>query len=291
MYKILEKQRLNSQVCRIRIAAPEIAKRVKAGQFVILRIDNRGERIPLTIFEKDSKAGIITIIFQEIGKTTYKLGTMKAGEAILDLIGPLGVPTHIEKLGHVVYIGGGVGTAEIYPGACALKAAGNEVTAIIGARTKELVILEDELKTTADRVFVTTDDGSYQRKGFVTSVLGELLEKEKFDKVFAVGPNPMMKAVCHVTKPYGISTMVSLSANMVDGTGMCGTCRVTVGGEIKFTCVDGPEFDGHLVDFDELMKRDKRFEAQEKKALELFKSECEGKCQKHQSQNKIQKNA
>jgi len=276
MSKILEKQRLNSQVCRFQVEAPEVAKKAQAGQFVMLRIDEKGERIPLTVCGYDRDKGMVTIIAQEIGKSTAKLCTLNKGDEIKDFIGPLGVPTHLDKFGKVICIGGGVGIAEIYPSAKALKEKGNSITVVIGAKTKELLILEEELNQVADRVFIATDDGSYQQKGFVTDVLGQLLEKEKFDKCFAVGPNVMMKAVCDMTKPYELSTLVSLSANMIDATGMCGTCRVTVGGEVKFTCVDGPEFDGHKVDFNELTTRDKRFVKQEQHSLELFR-----KCQKH----------
>ncbi len=276
MYRIASKEYLNKQNCKMSLEEPNIARAAKPGQFVVIRVDETGERIPVTIFNADSQKGTITVIFQEVGTTTFKLGSLKTNDKVLDLVGPLGRPTDIKKYGTVVCIGGGVGAAEIYPGAKALKNAGNEVITIIGARTKELLILEEELGKVSDKLYVTTDDGSYKRKGFVTDVLKELLNSanKKINIVFAVGPVPMMKAVCDLTKMPGIETIVSLNSNMVDATGMCATCRVTVGGKIKFACVDGPEFDGHLVDFEELMWRNNRFLKEEKKSLELFKHKC-----------------
>lgn len=263
-FKIVDKKTLNSQVDQLEIKAPHIADRALPGQFVILIIDEKGERIPLTIYDKNSKSGTVTLIFQKVGRTTDRLGALKKGDFLQDLAGPLGEPSHIEKFGRAIAIGGGVGTAEVFPLAKALVDKENEMTCIIGARTKELLILEDELRKLTDKVFITTDDGSKGRKGFVTDVLKELLQKEKFDIVFAVGPIPMMKAVAEATRPYNLKTIVSLNSIMVDGTGMCGSCRVSIGGVTKFTCVDGPDFDAHLVDFDELEHRQNRFLEQEK---------------------------
>lgn len=276
MYKITEKQHLNQAVCKMTIEEPDIAAHAKPGQFVVIRIDQAGERVPLTIFDKDPGKGTITIIFQAVGKTTLKLCRLEVGYQLSDVLGPLGRPTHIERFGSALCVGGGVGAAEVYPGAKALRAAGNKVTAIIGARTKGLLILEKELSEVSNKLYVTTDDGSYARRGFVTDVIKELLDVPggKFDIVFAIGPVPMMRAVCDLTRQRGIKTVVSLNSNMIDATGMCGTCRVTVAGRTKFTCVDGPEFDGHLVDFDELTKRNNRFLKQEKEALELFRHKC-----------------
>lgn len=271
-FKILEKRMLNPQTGYFVISAPYIARKHKPGQFVILRISENGERIPLTIADSDAQKGTITIVCQSIGKTTMQLNTMKEGEEILDLVGPLGNATHIENYGKVIVIGGGVGTAEAYPIAKAMKEKGNSVTAILGARTKELVIFEEEMRSFCDDVFVTTDDGSYGEKGFVTDALKRLLERDgRIDLVLAVGPVPMMKAVSNLTKERGIKTLVSLNSIMLDGTGMCGGCRVAIGGKDRFVCVDGPEFDGHQVDFDLLMKRQKMYLEEEKKSLELFK--------------------
>lgn len=272
-YKIIEKERLNSVVWKIGIQAPLLARSGKAGQFVILRIDEKGERIPLTVSDADPSSGIITIIFQEVGKTTRQLGTLKSGDSLADLIGPLGKPAHFGKVGKVVLVAGGVGIAEILPVAKYAKTSGNFVCTIIGSRTKELLILEDEIKKYSDQLIVTTDDGSYGVKGLVTGPLSQILSKEKFDLCYCVGPDIMMKAVCMTTKSFGIKTLVSLDANMVDATGMCGTCRVTVGGKTLFTCVDGPEFDGHLIDWDEFLKRQKRFVAEEKISLDAFEAQ------------------
>jgi len=275
MYKITAKQYLNPLICKITLREPEIAQKAKPGQFVVIRIDEKGERIPLTIFDTDKANGTITIIFQKAGTTTAKLYESSAGSELKDVAGPLGKPTRIEKFGKVLCVGGGVGAAEIYPGAKALKAAGNEVTVIIGSRTKELLILERELKEASDKLHVATDDGSYGKKGFVTDIIKDLLSKgEKFDIAFVVGPVMMMKAVSDLTRQYNTKTIASLNSNMVDATGMCGTCRVTVGGEVKFACVDGPEFDGHLVDFKELAERNNRFLKQEHESFELFKHKC-----------------
>jgi ferredoxin/flavodoxin---NADP+ reductase len=267
MFPIVEKTVLAPTITRYVIEAPFIARKRKAGNFVMIRVDVTGERIPLTIADSDPAAGTITLIVQSIGKTTRLLATKNAGDAIQDVVGPLGNPTPIENHGTVACIGGGVGSAELYPIACALKAAGNSVFTIIGARSKDLVILEEEMRRTSDALYVTTDDGSYARKGFVTDQLTDLLKGPvPIHAVYAIGPLPMMKAVCNVTRPFNVHTYVSLNTVMVDGTGMCGGCRVTIGGKMKFACVDGPEFDGHQVDFDELMMRNRTYADMEQKS-------------------------
>lgn len=275
---IIEKQDLSENVVRMVLAAPDIARKRRAGQFVILKMDEKGERIPLTIVDSDEKAGTITIIFQVVGKSTAALAAMKAGDALLDLQGPLGNPTEIENFGHVVCIGGGVGVGVVYPLAAALKKAGNRVTSIIGARNKPLLILEEEMKKVSDRLIVATDDGSYGFHGFVSVVLQNLIDaKEKIDRVYAIGPVPMMRVLCNVTKPHGIPTVVSLNSIMVDATGMCGACRVSVGDKTRFTCVDGPEFDGHQVDFELLANRLRMYQAEEKQSMEAYRCRCHGK--------------
>ncbi|MBN3038908.1 MAG: sulfide/dihydroorotate dehydrogenase-like FAD/NAD-binding protein [Candidatus Omnitrophica bacterium] len=269
MNQILKKEKLAENIKKITIEAPEIAAKAQAGQFVSLIVDKKGERIPLTIVESDRQKGTITLIFLEVGKTTFKLGKLEKGDNIVSLLGPLGKPTHIDRLGTVVTVGGGVGIAEVFPVTRAFKEAHNDVISIIGARSKNLLILEEPLRQVSDKLFVTTDDGSYGQKGFVSDVLKELLERQtKIDLVYAVGPVPMMRVVCEVTRPYKIKTLVSLNPIMVDATGMCGSCRVNVGGETKFGCVDGPEFDGHLVDFVELQKRLGQFCRQEESSRE-----------------------
>ena len=271
-YKILEKTKLNSIMWKIVFGAPYVSASAGAGQFIIIKIDDKGERVPLTINDTNPAEGTVTIIFQEAGTTTKRLGCLKTGDSISDLLGPLGKASHFGKVGSVILTAGGVGIAEILPIAKYAKASGNSVFTIIGARTKELIILEDELKKYSDELIVTTDDGSYAVKGLVTEPLGELMAKKAFDLCYCVGPDIMMKAVSHATRARGIKTLVSLDANMVDATGMCGTCRVIVGGETKFVCVDGPEFDGHLVDWDLFLKRQKRFISEEKKSLEHFRA-------------------
>lgn len=267
MNKILEKLQLSDQVFKMKIEAPLIAEERKAGQFVIVQKDtNYGERIPLTIADADPVEGSITIIFQTVGKTTMELSQFEPGDYIENVLGPLGKPTHIEKLGTVVCVGGGIGVAPMHPIAQAMKKAGNRVIIIIGARTKELVILEEEMGKIADRLIIVTDDGSYGRKALVTEPLKELCENDRPDQVVAIGPPIMMKFCAETTRPYGISTVVSLNTIMVDGTGMCGGCRVTVGGKTKFVCVDGPEFDGHQVDFDNMMLRLGAYKDQEEAA-------------------------
>jgi len=259
------------------IKAPLIAKKAKPGQFVILRASETGERIPLTMADTDPEKGTITIIYQVVGKTTALFKTLKEGDSYLDIIGPLGKPTDIEKYdGDVVCVGGGTGVAVLHPITRALKQKGNHVIAIIGARTKDLLILEDKMKAASHELHVCTDDGSYGHHGFVTDVLKETLEKGNVKLVVGIGPVPMMKFVCAMTKEYNVKTLVSLNPIMVDGTGMCGCCRVTVDGKTKFACVDGPEFDGHKVDFDELMKRLRSYLAEEKVAYEKFKAAMQG---------------
>lgn len=269
MYKIKSADFLASNIKKFVIEAPKIAKKRKAGQFVIIRVKDNGERIPLTIADSDNDAGTITIIVQGIGKTTKELNSLSAGNFIHDVVGPLGKASHIENFGTAVSVGGGVGTAIAYPTAVALKEAGNHTIAIIGGRTKEFVILEDELTKVCDEVYPTTDDGSYGYHGFVTQKLKELIDSgKKIDFVLAIGPIPMMKAIAETTRPYGIKTVVSLNPVMVDGTGMCGGCRATVDNKTVFVCVDGPEFDAHLVDFDLLMRRNRTYAKDEKTALE-----------------------
>ena len=268
-FKILNKEKLAENIHQISVYAPLIAKSAKAGQFVVLRINEEGERIPLTIADKDPQAGTIEIIFQEAGASTKLLAAMKAGDSILNLLGPLGNPAHIEKLGMVVVIGGGVGIAEIYPAIKAYKTAGNKVATIIGARCQELLISQKKIKEATDELYITTDDGSCGRKGFVSDILKEMIEGEQqIDLVYAVGPVPMMEVVSKITKPAGIKTIVSLNTLMLDATGMCGVCRITVGGKIKFACVDGPEFDAHLVDFAELRTRLATYKDKEKEAMD-----------------------
>ena len=280
MYKIVKKQPLNPTVTRMEIEAPLIAKKAKPGQFIILRVDENGERIPLTVAGYDREKGTVTIIFQIVGATTEKLNHLNEGECLHDFVGPLGVPTHVDGLKKVCVIGGGVGCAIALPIAEELHAMGAEVTSIIGFRNQDLVILEDEFKACSDHFTLMTDDGSYGEKGNVTAPLKTLLENgERFDEVIAIGPLIMMKFVCLTTKEYGQKTVVSMNPIMVDGTGMCGGCRLTVGGKTKFACVDGPDFDGHEVDFDEAMSRSRSYVPFERHAYEeacnLFKKEVE----------------
>jgi ferredoxin--NADP+ reductase len=253
------------------IEARHIAERGKAGQFIILRVNDEGERIPLTIANRNPERGTITLVFQEVGKSTEMLGTLDVGDEILDLAGPLGKPTEIPTGKTVVCVGGGIGNAVVWPQVQALKEAGNRCIAILGARTKDLLILEEEITSLADTVIVTTDDGSYGRKGMVTHALEDLIDEgEKIDEVITIGPVVMMKFVCKTTEPHGIPTQASLNPIMVDGTGMCGACRVTVGGETRFACVEGPEFDGHQVDFDELITRLAYYQPEERAALDNY---------------------
>jgi len=274
MGNVISKKRLCRNVVWMEIKAERVAAKAKPGQFVIVRVDEKGERVPLTIFQRNLDRGTVELIFQEVGKTTLKLGRLNVGDSILDIVGPLGKPVQERHYGSVAVIGGGVGAAEAYPVAQALKKAGNHVTAILGARSADLLILEEEFKVLADEVYLTTDDGSKGLKGTVVDALKDLItQRGKIDLVYAVGPAVMMKAVSEATKPHGIRTLVSLNPIMVDGTGMCGSCRVSVGGETKLTCVDGPEFDGHEVDFEQLMARQRMYLEAEKKALQRFLEE------------------
>jgi len=267
MNEITAKQEIAANTYRYVIHHPKIARKRKAGQFVILRTHEGGERVPLTIVDSDPQAGGVTLIFQAVGHSTKELAELGIGDRLLDLAGPLGQPTHIQNFGTACVIGGGYGTAPVLPIAQALKDAGNRLLGIVGARTKDLVILEEELRGICERLEVATDDGSYGHHGFVTDVLQALLDAgEHLDFVLAVGPTPMMRAVSELTRKHGIRTMVSLNPIMVDGTGMCGGCRVEVGGATKFACVDGPEFDGHLVNFDLLMKRQATYKNEEREA-------------------------
>jgi ferredoxin--NADP+ reductase len=277
MFRILENEPITSNLHRLRLYAPRIARRRQPGQFVIVHADDQSERIPLTIADADPEAGTITLFVQAVGYSTRRLVALAAGRQIRDLAGPLGRPTHIESWGRVACVGGGVGTAVLYPLAKALAEAGNRVTTLIGGRTAELIILARELAVFSDEVLITTEDGSLGRQGFVTAVLADLLEDESRcpQAVFAVGPVPMMKAVTAMTKPYGVKTIVSLNPIMIDGTGMCGGCRVMVGGEMKFACVDGPEFDGHQVDFDLLADRLRTYRDEECRMLRKLEKQSE----------------
>lgn len=290
MFQIVNAEDIGPNVRKIEIVAPYIAKKRKPGQFVILRVEENGERIPLTIADSDIENGTITIIVQGVGKTTRKLNSLNKGEYICDVVGPLGNPTHIENFGKAVVVGGGVGTAIAYPVARALKVAGNYTITIIGGRSKEYVILENEMREFCDEVHITTDDGSYGTKGFVTDKLDELIKSNPDIKfVLAIGPIPMMKNVADLTRKYGIKTVVSLNPIMIDGTGMCGGCRVTVGDKTVFACVDGPEFDAHLVDFDTLMKRNRQYFDFEQKALEIHQCKLEKQIDKIKETNEAMK--
>jgi ferredoxin/flavodoxin---NADP+ reductase len=256
MFKIVKRDEMSEgNVILNEIEAPKIARNAKPGQFVILKSNEDGERIPLTMAETDAEKGTITVIYMVVGKSTARFKTLQVGDAFQDVIGPLGKPTHIKKVGTVVCVGGGTGIAVLHPIARAMKEAGNHVISIIGARSKDLLILEDQMKTASNELRICTDDGSYGHHGFVTNVLKEILESEKIDQAVAIGPVPMTKFVSLITKDFNVPTMVSLNPIMLDGTGMCGCCRATVGGKTTFACVDGPEYDGHQVDYDELMLR------------------------------------
>jgi len=271
MYKILEKEKIGPNLNKFVIEAPLIPKNYQPGQFVVLKIDEEGERIPITIAEADKNKGTITVFIQEVGKTTYKLGELEAGDSISDVVGPLGHPAKVEKVGTVVTIGGGVGTAIVYPETKAFKEAGNYVISIIGFKSKDYVMLEEEMREASDELYILTDDGSYGKKGFTTNELQELESAgRKMDLVIAIGPAIMMQRISEMTKEYNVKTIVSLNSAMMDATGMCGGCRVEVDGETKFACVDGPEFDGHKVNFDLLIKRLSTYEEQEKKALDSY---------------------
>ncbi len=275
--RIVYKEQLSESVVRMDLDAPEIARKRRAGQFLVLKVNEQGERIPLTIVDSNGGKGTVTIIYQIVGKTTALMATLAVGDDIQDVQGPLGNPTEIENYGHVVCIGGGVGVGVIYPITKALQEAGNRVTSIIGARNKSLIILEKEMRAASDKLVVATDDGSYGVHGFVSNVLQGIINAgEKVDRVYAIGPVPMMKVIANLTRPYGIKTIVSLNAIMVDATGMCGACRVAIGGKTKFTCVDGPEFDGHEVDFDLLTSRLRMYCEQEGEAYERHRCGWQG---------------
>ena len=277
MPKIVDKQVLAPQVTKYVVGAPKIARKRRAGQFVLVRLHAGGERIPLTIADADAERGTITLVVQEVGKTTAEMNRMRVGDELANVVGPLGLPTRIERVGTVVCIGGGIGIAPLHPIAQALKAAGNRVVTILGARTQELLVLEEEMARASDELLICTDDGSKGTKGFVSDVLQALIERgETVDQVVAIGPPIMMQVVCEVTRPHGIETLVSLNPIMVDGTGMCGGCRVEIDGESKFACVDGPEFDGHRVNFDLLMRRLAMYREQECQAMERFRAEQPG---------------
>ena len=273
MYLIKEARFLAPDIKLFRIEAPRIARKRQAGQFVIVRVHDNGERIPLTIADSSTDDGTVTIIVQNAGKTTRLLNMLEVGDSVLDIVGPLGEPSHIENFGTCVVIGGGVGTAIAYPTAVAMKQKGNHVIGIVGSRNKELFILEDEMRATTDEFFPMTDDGSYGEKGFVTDKLKQVCDEKQVDFVLAIGPIPMMRAVANVTRDMGIKTVVSLNPIMVDGTGMCGGCRVQIGDETKFACVDGPEFDAHLVDFDTLISRNSLYKDKEQKDLAEFQAD------------------
>lgn len=275
MYTIVAKRRISPDVFMFRVLAPRIAQKRKAGQFIIYRVDELGERIPLTIADADPQEGTITLYFQTVGTSTRKLAALNEGDAILDVVGPLGKPTHIEKVGTVVCVGGGIGVAPVYPIAEAHRKIGNKVIGIIGARSKDLIIMEEEMRAACDELLICTDDGSYGEKGFVTNVLQGVIDRgDSIAEVVTIGPVVMMKFVSKVTEPYKIPTQVSLNSIMIDGSGMCGGCRVTVGGETRFVCVDGPEFDGHQVDYEGLMQRQSVYKKEEKQSEEHFEHEC-----------------
>ncbi|HUT74589.1 MAG TPA: sulfide/dihydroorotate dehydrogenase-like FAD/NAD-binding protein [Armatimonadota bacterium] len=276
MFPIVSARKLGPDLTRLDIAAPDLARAARPGQFLILRADETGERIPLTIADCDPAAGTVTVIFLAVGKTTQQLSRLRAGDTILDVVGPLGHHLEVGRVGTVVCVGGGVGVPALYPKARALKQAGNRVLSILGARSADLLVLVDEMTAVSDEVRITTDDGSRGRKGFVSDELAALLDDPAcaVDLVVAVGPVPMMAAVAATTRPHGVKTLVSLNPIMVDGTGMCGGCRVTVGGETKFACVDGPVFNGHEVDFEELSQRQQRFVDAERRAKEVYEHAC-----------------
>lgn len=263
-YEILYKKELCTNQYEIRVKAPFITKNAKAGQFIILRTDKNSERIPLTIADYDRQNEILTIVYMAVGYTTKKLASLDVGDEIEDIVGPLGVPTHIKNYGTVICVAGGYGAAPCYLIAKAFKEAGNKVHMVMGARTKDLIFWQDKMKNACNELHITTDDGTLGTKGFTTQVAKEIIDSEKVDYVIAVGPMPMMRAVAELTRPYGIKTEASMNPIMVDGTGMCGACRVTVGGKVKFACVDGPDFDAHLIDFDEVINRTKIYKEEEK---------------------------
>ena len=274
MNKIIKKKSLAPLIKLMEVESPLLAKKAKPGQFVILRVHEKGERIPLTISDYNPEKGTVTLIFQEVGKTTTLLGRLEEGDCILDLVGPLGKPTDLDNLGKVVVIGGGLGAALVFSQVKEMRKRGTKIDVIIGARNESLIILEEEVRPYCDNLYIATDDGSKGYKGFVTDVLKKLIEEgNKYDRAITVGPLIMMKVVSNLTRQYGIPTIVSMNPIMIDGTGMCGGCRLTVGGEIKFACVDGPEFDGHKVDFDEVIKRTGIYREEEKVAMDILRED------------------
>jgi ferredoxin--NADP+ reductase len=276
VYEILAKEDLAPVTKLFEVRAPVVAHKARAGQFVIVRLDQEGERIPLTIADYDRERGTVTLVVQEVGKTTMQMGTLQSGDQLASLTGPLGLPTEIEDYGTVLCVGGGVGIAPIYPIARDLQEAGNTVLSIIGARNKDLLFWEEKMRTVSDELIVCTDDGSYGRKALVTIPIKELLEAGRaINHIWAIGPAIMMKFCALTTQPFGVPTVVSLNSIMVDGTGMCGACRVEVGGQTRFVCVDGPEFDGHQVDWDQLLARQRIYPEQEKLAIERWEHECQ----------------
>jgi len=275
VYNILLKKDIVPKIHLFRIDAPNVARKAQAGQFIVIRMDERGERIPLTIADWNREEGSVTVVFMEVGTTTHRLARLKTGDSIANFIGPLGIPTHIEQFGTVVCVAGGFAVATIFPIARALKEKGNKVISIMGARSKDLIFWEEELRSVSDQLIVTTDDGSYARKGLVTEPLKEILEAGGVDRVFAIGPSIMMKFASLTTEPFGVKTIVSLNPIMVDGTGMCGCCRVSVDGQTRFTCVDGPDFDGHQVDWDLLLARQKIYLDEEKRSFEDWQHQCQ----------------
>ncbi|MGM0381083.1 MAG: sulfide/dihydroorotate dehydrogenase-like FAD/NAD-binding protein [bacterium] len=269
MTEIVSKDKIGPEIYKMEVSAPEVAESARPGQFVVLRLEEKGERFPLTIVDFDKNSGLVTLVVQAVGESTRKLAKMNRGEEILDFLGPLGEPTEVDEFGHVACVAGGLGAALVYPVASAYKEANNKVTIFLGARSSDYLILEERLDKVSDELIVTTDDGSRGIEGFGTDALNQKLEAgEEYDRVFAAGPVPMMKTATDITRPYAIKTIVSLNPIMVDGTGMCGGCRVSVDGETKFACMDGPEFDGHLVNFEELMNRKQYFEREENCKLE-----------------------
>ena len=273
MYKIIEKEILSENVVKLVIDSPDVARSRKAGQFVIVKVSEKGERIPLTIADADADNGTVTLIIQKVGTTSHKLFNMEAGDAVTDLVGPLGLATHIEKVGTVVAAGGGVGIAPMYPIAKAMKEAGNKLIVILAARSKDLIILEEEMRAFADEVIIMTDDGSYGQKGLVTAGIEAVIKRETVNLAVAIGPAIMMKFVALLTAKHKIPTVASLNTIMVDGTGMCGACRISVGGQTKFVCVDGPEFDAHQVDFDEMLQRLGAYKQEETQSYEAYLKE------------------
>mgnify|MGYP001045793232 CR=1 FL=1 len=277
MCEILVKENLTSITRLFEVRAPDVARKARAGQFVIIRIRKEGERIPLTIADYDRERGSLTLVVQEVGKTTMQMGTMEAGDHLASVTGPLGLPSEIENYGTVLCVGGGFAVAPVYPIARALKEAGNRVLSIIGARNKDLLFWEDKMRSVSDELIACTDDGSYGRKALVTIPLKEMLEAGRpIDRVWAIGPAIMMKFCCLTTQPFGVPTIVNLNSIMVDGTGMCGACRVEVGGQTRFACVDGPEFDGHQVNWGLLLARQRIYVEEEKLAMEKWQHECQG---------------